>query len=129
MAREATPQRQAAHSPVAVLKVVPAPSLVAAALFTVTGNYSTSKGTATIDGTTYNTCVKMESTTSITFTLAESMKATFYFADTETASLKVDGEKKTATVSYYTETLSAGAHELTKADSRNLFGIKIEPLK
>ena len=98
-------------------------------LFTVTGNYSTSKGTATIDGTTYNTCVKMESTTSITFTLAESMKATFYFADAETASLKIDGEKKTATVSYYTETLSAGAHELTKADSRNLFGIKIEPLK
>ena len=98
-------------------------------LFTVTGNYSTSKGTATIDGTTYNTCVKMESATSITFTLAESMKATFYFADAETASLKVDGEKKTATESYYTETLSAGAHELTKADSRNLFGIKIEPLK
>ena len=98
-------------------------------LFTVTGNYSTSKGTATIDGTTYNTCVKMESTTSITFTLAESMKATFYFADAETASLKIDGEKKTATVSCYTETLSAGAHELTKADSRNLFGIKIEPLK
>ena len=95
-------------------------------LFSVTGNYSTSKGSATIDGTVYNTCVKMESSTSISFTLTESKKMTLYFADSETASIKVDGTKQTATGSTYTATVAAGSHTLTKADSRNLFGIKLE---
>ena len=96
-------------------------------IFTVTGNYSTSKGTATIDGNVYDTCVKMESSTSIDFTLSESKKVTIYFADTETASIKIDGTKKKGSESSYTETLAAGAHKLTKADSRNVFGIKLEP--
>ena len=95
-------------------------------IFTVTGSYSTSKGTATIDGVSYNTCVKMESSTSIAFTLTESKKVTLYFADSETASIKIDGTKKTGDKSSYTETLAAGAHTITKADTRNLFGIKLE---
>lgn len=98
-------------------------------IFTVTGNYSTSKGTATIDGNIYDTCVKMESSTSIDFTLSESKKVTIYFADTETASIKIDGTKKKGSESSYTETLAAGAHKLTKADSRNVFGIKLEPVE
>ena len=98
-------------------------------IFTVTGNYSTSKGTATIDGNIYDTCVKMESSTSIDFTLSESKKVTIYFADTETASVKIDGTKKKGSESSYTETLAAGVHKLTKADSRNVFGIKLEPVE
>lgn len=98
-------------------------------LFTVTGNYSTSKGTATIDGKSYNTCLKMESSTSVAFTLTESKKMTLYFADSETASIKVDGTKQTSTTSTFTTTLDKGSHTLTKADSRNLFGIKLEPVE
>ena len=75
----------------------------------------------------YTTCLKLESTTSVKFTLGKSYKMTLYFADTETASIKVDGVKKTADTSTYTEVLAAGAHELTKADTRNLFFIKLEP--
>ncbi len=95
--------------------------------FTVVGNGSNSKGTATIDGVPYTTCLKLESSTSIKFTLTKSMVMTLYFGDTETASIKVDGTKRTSSTSTYTETLAEGAHELTKADSRNLFGIKLEP--
>ena len=68
----------------------------------------------------------MESATSIKFSLSESRKVTFYFADTETASLKINTVKKTSDKSTYTETLAAGDYEIKKADQRNLFGIKFE---
>ena len=96
--------------------------------FTVTGNGSNSKGEATIDGTTYTVCLKMEKATSVKFTLTKPMIMTLYFGNTETASIIVDGTKKTSTTSVYTQQLGEGAHELTKADSRNLFGIKLEPV-
>lgn len=97
--------------------------------FTISGNTSDSKGTATVDGQTYKWCLKMESSTSIKFTLTASYKMTLYFADSETGNIKVDGVKKTSETSIYTETLGAGAHELTKGDSRNLFYIKLEPVE
>ena len=95
--------------------------------FTVVGNGSNSKGSATVDGVEYTTCLKMESSTSIKFTLTKTMKMTLYFASTETGNIKIDGEKKTSTTSTLEATLEAGDHELTKADTRNLFYIKLEP--
>ena len=95
--------------------------------FTITGNYSNSKGTATVDGKTYDWCLKLESSTSVKFTTTKSYQMTLYFASTETGSIKVDGTKKTSSTNTYSETLAAGAHELTKADTRNLFYIKLEP--
>jgi hypothetical protein len=97
-------------------------------LFTVVGNGSNSKGSATIDGVTYDTCLKMESSTSVSFTLTQKMKMTLYFASTETASIKIDGEKISGSENTYTTTLEAGHHELTKDKSVNLFGIKLEPV-
>ena len=71
----------------------------------------------------------MESSTSVKFTLSQSMVMTLYFANSETASIKVDGTKKTSTTSTYSQTLEAGSHELTKADSCNLFAIKLVPVE
>ena len=96
-------------------------------IVTVNGSYSTSKGTATIDGTVYTTCVKMESSTSIKLVLDKKVTATFYFADSETASMKIAGTKVKATGSSYTTTLEAGTHEITKDKSVNLFAIKLVP--
>ena len=97
--------------------------------FTVSGNYSDSKGTATVDGVTYTTCLKIESSTSISFTTTEKMKMTLYFGSNDTkCSIKVDGTKvsgDTATKTLTTE-IEAGSHTLTKADSCNLFYIKLE---
>ena len=96
-------------------------------IVTVNGSYSTSKGAATIDGTAYTTCVKMESSTSIKLVLDKKVTATFYFAGGETASMKIAGTKIKATGSSYTTTLEAGTHEITKDKSVNLFAIKFVP--
>ena len=97
--------------------------------FTVSGNYSDSKGSATVNGVTYTTCLKIESSTSISFTTTEKMKMTLYFGSNDTkCSIKVDGTKvsgDTATKTLSTE-IEAGSHTLTKADSCNLFYIKLE---
>jgi pectate lyase len=98
-------------------------------IVSVTGNYSNSKGQATIDGTTYKICVKMESSTSIRLTVDKKVNATFYFADGEIASMKLAGSKISATGSTYTTTLNAGTYEITKDKSVNLFGIKLVPVE
>lgn len=102
---------------------------------TVSGNYATNKGTATIDGTDYTTCVKMESATNITVKVDKDVTATFYFANGGTASLRVDGSSKISgtvdaltNVSSYTTTLTAGSHTITKGDTAFLFGIKLVPI-
>ena len=96
--------------------------------FTINGNGSNSKGEIIVDGTTYSTCLKIESATSIRFTLSQPMLMTLYFGPSETASIKIDGTKITdATGNVYSTVLPAGPHELTKDKSVNLFLIKLEP--
>ena len=62
-------------------------------IVTVSGNYATNKGTATIDGTSYSTCVKMKSATNISVTVDKKVTMTLYFssADTKT-NAKIDGK-------------------------------------
>lgn len=97
-------------------------------IFTIVGNYATNKGTATYNGQTYSTCLKMESSTSIKFTASKKMKMTLVFADTETGSIKINGTKQTSTTSTITADVE-GAVEITKADTRNLFVIVLEEIK
>ena len=106
-------------------------------IVTVSGNYSTSKGTATIDGTLYSTCVKMESATNISVTVDKKVTMTLYFssADTKT-NAKINGKKPAevnavidSTAKTMTVTLDAGSHTITKQDTCNLFGIKLVPVK
>ena len=82
-----------------------------------------------MDGTTYTTCLKIESSTSISFTTTEEMNMTLYFGSEDTkCSIKVDGTKVAGdtTTKTLTTTIAAGSHKLTKADSCNLFYIKLE---
>ena len=105
-------------------------------IVTVSGNYATNKGTATIDGTSYSTCVKMESATNISVTVVKKVTMTLYFssADTKT-NAKIDGKKPAevnavidSTAKTMTVTLDAGSHTITKQDTCNLFGIKLVPV-
>lgn len=105
-------------------------------ILTVSGNYATNKGTATIDGTSYSTCVKMESATNISVTVDKKVTMTLYFssADTKT-NAKIDGKKPAevnavidSTAKTMTVTLDAGSHTITKQDTCNLFGIKLVPV-
>ena len=96
--------------------------------FTVSGNGSNSKGTVKIDGTEYTTCLKIESTTSVKFTLTATYKMTLYFGPSETASIKINGTKIAGSGNTYSQTLTAGSYELTKDKSVNLFFIKLVKL-
>ena len=106
-------------------------------IVTVSGNYATNKETATIDGTSYSTCVKMESATNISVTVDKKVTMTLYFssADSKT-NAKIDGKKPAevnavidSTAKTMTVTLDAGSHTITKQDTCNLFGIKLVPVK
>lgn len=106
-------------------------------IVTVSGNYATNKGTATIDGTSYSTCVKMESATNISVTVDKKVTMALYFssADSKT-NAKIDGKKPAevnavidSTAKTMTVTLDAGSHTITKQDTCNLFGIKLVPVK
>jgi hypothetical protein len=96
--------------------------------FTISGNYSNTKGTATVDGTTYTWCLKIESATTVDFKLTDKRNMTLYFGDTETASLKINGNKITGSGSIYSQVMEPGSYTLTKDKSVNLFYIKLEPV-
>lgn len=100
--------------------------------FTVVGNYSNSKGSVQYQGVSYTECLKMESSTSIQFTLNDSRKLTLVFGPNETAGMKLNGQSytdedqdKIITV----EKLEPGLYEITKLGTCNLFYIALSPLQ
>ena len=95
--------------------------------FSISGNLSTSKGSVTYNGLTLTQCLKIESSTSITFTAPEKGTLVLVFGGSTNAAgkqIKLDGSlvdigsDNIATVS-----VEAGRHEITKDDSINLFYI------
>lgn len=97
--------------------------------FVVSGNGSGSKGSVTVGGTTYSQCLKMESSTSITFTTGEKMTLTLYFGTDDNGKVNIDGEKVAISADgTCTVTLEAGSHSIKKGDTMNLFLIVLSPL-
>jgi hypothetical protein len=91
----------------------------------VTGNYSTSKGSVTVNGTKYTTCVKMESSTSVKVTVSGTQTVKLYF-DGASKSFKVNGSSKTTSSSgTWSGTFTSGTMTITKGDSMNLYAIEI----
>ena len=88
--------------------------------YTITGNLSTAKGTASYNGLTLTQCLKMETATGITFNAPASGKLTLVFGEAA-GNAKIDGNKVTSDNGVLTVDLAAGTHEITKADSCNLF--------
>ncbi len=96
-------------------------------VFTINGNISTSKGTVTYDGKTLTKCLKLESSTSITFTTTVDMTLTLVLNSANGTNIKVDGNKKEDSSGIITVELAAGSHTITKADTSNLFYIVLTP--
>ena len=67
--------------------------------FTIVGDQSNSKGTVTVNGTTYNTCIKMGSSASVTFTIAEPMNLTLYFAASANKRIKIEKVSSASSIS------------------------------
>lgn len=95
-------------------------------VFEIMGSLSTTKGSVTYDGETLTRCLKMESSTSITFTLSTSGTMRLVFLESFTGAVKVDDTKYTATSGIATVDLAAGSHTITKADVSFLFLIVID---
>lgn len=91
--------------------------------YNITGNLSTSKGSVTYNGVTISQCLKLESSTSITFTApAAGTLVLVLGTDDAGARVKIDGTNYTADSSgILTTELGAGSHEITKGDTANLF--------
>lgn len=92
----------------------------------IIGSLSTSKGSVDYDGETLTRCLKMESATSINFTLAKPAKLTLVFNADFSGGVKIDGSKVTAAAGIVTKELAAGAHEILKGDVANLFMIIVD---
>ncbi|MDE7271134.1 MAG: InlB B-repeat-containing protein, partial [Acetatifactor sp.] len=96
--------------------------------FTVTGSYSNSKGSTTVNGEKYSECLKMESKTKVSFSCNDGAKLFMAFASTESGKkVIVDGKEYTTdSAGTVTVELSAGKHEITKGDTINLFYVSVE---
>ena len=98
-------------------------------VFKITGNTSTSKGTVNYNDLVLSTCLKMESSTNITFTINTDMTLILVFGGSTSASgkkIKIDDIKyEIGSDNIVRIELEAGTHFITKADSINLFYIEI----
>ncbi len=91
--------------------------------YTITGNLSTSKGTVTYNGLTLTQCLKLESSSSITFTAAADGELTLVFVETsKNRAIKYDEKAYSSDASgIVTIPVKAGSHTLKKGDTANLF--------
>lgn len=96
--------------------------------FTISGSYSTSKGSVTYNDVTYDSCLQMERGTSVQFTLPKSATVTFVF-DGCYSSAKINGtEYSTGENGIIKMDLAEGYYELTQRDKINLFYIEISEI-
>ena len=99
--------------------------------FSISGNTSTSKGSVTFGGETLSTCLKIETSTRISFTAAKDGTLVLVFGGTTSAAgkgIKIDGTSYDIPTSQILElSLGAGSHAVTKDDSINLFYIAFVP--
>lgn len=92
----------------------------------ISGNLSTSKGTVLYNGLTLTQCLKLESSTTISFTTLEETSLTLVLNDTFNGSVKIDGTSYSVSSGILTVTLAAGIHEILKGDSANLYYLSIK---
>ena len=104
----------------------------ASSFFSINGNLSDKKGTVTYNGLELTQCLKIETSTNISFTISEECTLILVFGGSTNAagkSIKIDGEKmKIGSDNILTVTLGAGTHAITKGDSINLFYIVLTPV-
>lgn len=94
--------------------------------FAFLGNLSTAKGSITVGGKEFSRCLKMESSTSIDFTLAVSATVTLYFNTDFTKTVRVNRTSYTANAGVVSLHLDTGDYTITKGDGANLYWIVVE---
>jgi pectate lyase len=93
--------------------------------FTITGNLSTSKGTVVYKDLTLTQCLKMESTTVISFKTTQAVSMTLVFNPEFTGKVNINGTGYSATAGIVTLTLPIGDIQITKSETANLYYIEL----
>ena len=93
--------------------------------YSITGNLSDSKGTVTYSDLTLTQCLKIESSTVISFTTTQESTLTLVFNTDFSGNIKINGTNYAVTAGLLTRTIPAGSYQITKADVANLYYISI----
>lgn len=96
------------------------------AFYTITGNMNSTAGFVTYSGLSLTARLKMESSTSITYTTTSESTLTLVFDNTFAGKVKVNGLNYTAVAGIVTISVPAGNNTITKGDTTNLFYISTE---
>ncbi|MEA4985537.1 hypothetical protein SDC9_44404 [bioreactor metagenome] len=94
--------------------------------FNITGNLSDSKGTVNYAGLVLSICLKIESSTSVSFSTTKEAIVTLIFNDGFNGKIRINGTDYNASNGILTVTLNAGNHVITKADTCNLYYIGVQ---
>lgn len=97
--------------------------------FLISGNLSSEKGSINVGGETLTKCLKLESSTEISFTLKISATLTLYLDADFTKTVKIDKTAYTAKDGKVTVLLENGTHTVSKGDAANIFLIEIQKEK
>lgn len=93
---------------------------ISSTFYTISGNLTTSYGTASYSGLTLTQALKMESATTITFTTTATASLTLVLSSSYTGTVKVDGTVYTPASGIITiSSLPAGAHTIVKGSGSN----------
>ncbi|PXY45588.1 pectate lyase family protein [Flavobacterium hydrophilum] len=92
--------------------------------YTITGNMNSTAGSVTYAGLTLTARLKIESSTSITYTTTAASTLTLVFDSNFTGTVKVNNVSYTAVSGVVTVSLPAGANTITKGSVANLYYIK-----
>lgn len=91
--------------------------------YSITGNMNSTPGSVTYNGLTLTERLKIESSTSITYTTTSASILTLVFDSSFAGTIKVDNVSYTASAGIVTASISAGSHTITKGSVANLFYI------
>lgn len=91
--------------------------------YAITGNMNSSPGTVTYSGLTLSECLKIESSTTITYTTTSASTLTLVFDSNFTGTIKINNISYTAAAGIVTASIPAGSTTITKGSVANLYYI------
>lgn len=94
--------------------------------YAITGNMNSTTGSVTYAGLTLTARLKIESSTSITYTTTSASTLTLVFDSNFTGTVKVNNVSYTASAGIVTASIPAGTNTITKGSVANLFYISTE---
>lgn len=92
--------------------------------YSITGNMNSTAGSVTYQGLSLTARIKIESSTSISYTTTSASTLTLVFDSNFTGTVKVNNTSYTASAGIVTATIPAGTNTITKGSVANLFYIK-----